>query len=258
MTAHTVGEVMTRDVVQAHRTTPFKEVVRLLDHHRISGLPVVDADDKVLGVLSGSDLVRTQAHRDGTAPSPAVTAGDVMSSPAITVHPEQTVPDAARLMERRHVERLPVVDEEDRLIGIATRRDLLRVFLCADDEIGRQVTEEIIAGVLGLAPDAVRVLVRDGVVTLAGRVELRSQVPEAVYAAWRLEGVVGVVNGLSFRVDDFAAPLASARAGGREPAGGPRVRRLAPAGPTVPAGPGRTDGEEGPSAPPAAPGPAAQ
>ncbi|MFD7467455.1 CBS domain-containing protein, partial [Streptomyces tendae] len=65
MTAHIVGEVMTRDVVHARRTTPFKEVVRLLDHHRISGLPVVDADDKVLGVLSGSDLIRNQAHRDG-------------------------------------------------------------------------------------------------------------------------------------------------------------------------------------------------
>ncbi|WP_420713509.1 CBS domain-containing protein, partial [Streptomyces sp. MBT28] len=110
---------MTRDVVHARRTTPFKEIVRLLDHHRISGLPVVDADDKVLGVLSGSDLVRNQAHRDGPAPPPSVTAGDVMSSPAITVHPEQTVPDAARLMERRGVERLPVVDEADRLIGIA-------------------------------------------------------------------------------------------------------------------------------------------
>ncbi|KAF3469913.1 CBS domain-containing protein [Streptomyces sp. Tu 3180] len=204
---------MTRDVVQARRTTPFKEVVRLLDHHRISGLPVVDADDKVLGVLSGSDLVRTQAYRDGTAPPPAVTAGDVMSSPAITVHPEQTVPDAARLMERRGVERLPVVDEEDRLVGIATRRDLLRVFLRTDDDISRQVTEEVLAAAPGLPAEAVRVSVRDGVVALDGRVELRSQVPELVHAAWRLEGVVGVVNGLGFRVDDCAAPAPPARAG---------------------------------------------
>ncbi|MFF9489522.1 CBS domain-containing protein [Streptomyces sp. NPDC014676] len=213
MTAHTVGEVMTRDVVQAHRTTPFKEVVRLLDHHRISGLPVVDADGKVLGVLSGSDLVRLQAHRDGSAPSPALTAGDVMSSPAITVHPEQTVPDAARLMERRGVERLPVVDEADRLIGIATHRDLLRVFLRADDDIRRQVTGDIVVGALGLPPDAVLVSVRDGVVTLAGRVERRGQVPELLYAAWRLEGVVGVVNRLGFHIDDCAPPSPLARIG---------------------------------------------
>ncbi|MGW6530383.1 CBS domain-containing protein [Streptomyces venezuelae] len=206
MPPRTVGEVMTRDVVQVGPTTPFKEVVRLLDHHRISGLPVVDADDKVLGVLSGSDLVRTQAHRDRAAPPTAVAAGDMMSSPAITVHPEQTVPNAARLMERRDVERLPVVDEADRLIGIATRRDLLRVFLRSDDDIRHQVTEEIVVGELKLPSDAVLVSVRDGVVTLDGQVELRSQIPEIVYATWRLEGVVGVVNGLGFRVDDSAAP----------------------------------------------------
>ncbi|MFJ2961062.1 CBS domain-containing protein [Streptomyces collinus] len=206
MTSHTVGEVMTSDVVQACRTTPFKEVVRLLDHHRISGVPVVDDDDKVLGVVSGTDLVRDQANRAGRDPARAVTAQDLMSVPAITVHPEQSVPDAARLMERRGVERLPVVDEEDRLIGIATRRDLLRVFLRTDDDIRRQVTEKVLVGGLGLPPDAVRVSVRDGVVTLDGRVELRSQVPEAVHSVWRLEGVVGVVNGLTFLDDDCSVP----------------------------------------------------
>ncbi|MGW7571048.1 CBS domain-containing protein [Streptomyces tendae] len=217
MTTHIVGEVMTRDVVHARRTTPFKAVVRLLDHHRIGGLPVIDADDKVLGVLSGSDLIRNQAHRDGPAPPPAVTAGDVtagdvtagdvtagnlMSSPAITMHPEQTVPDAARLMQRRGVERLPVVDEADRLVGIATRRDLLRVFLRADDDIRRQVTEEIVVTAMRLPSDTVRVAARDGVVTLDGRVEARDQVPELVHAVWRLDGVVGVVNSLGFRIDD--------------------------------------------------------
>ncbi|MEV6613124.1 CBS domain-containing protein [Streptomyces sp. NPDC051051] len=215
MTHRTVGEVMTGDVVEARRTTPFKEVVRLLDHHRISGLPVIDDDDKVLGVVSGTDLVRAQARRSGHGLVGAVTAADLMSSPAITVHPEQSVPDAARLMERRGVERLPVVDEEDRLIGIATRRDLLRVFLRTDEDLSRQVSEEVVGRTLGLPPDAVLVSVRDGVVTLDGRVEARSQVPEAVRAAWRLEGVVGVVNALTFRVDDCAAPAASGSPGPR-------------------------------------------
>ena len=100
----------------------------------------------------------------------------------------------ARLMERRGVERLPVVDEEDRLIGIVTRRDLLRVFLRGDDEIRRQVSEEIVAGELGLPPGAVGVSVRDGVVTLAGDAELRGAIARAGFAAWRLDGVVGVVN----------------------------------------------------------------
>ncbi|MCS0604209.1 CBS domain-containing protein [Streptomyces sp. LP11] len=202
MTSRTVGEVMTGDVVRVRATTPFEVVVRLLDRHRIGGLPVVDRDDKVVGVISGTDLVREQAARHHGPPGPDRTARELMTSPAITVHPEQRVPDAARLMERRGVERLPVVDEEDRLIGIATRRDLLRVFLRADGDIRRQVTDEIVTGELGLPADAVLVSVRDGVVTLKGRVELRSDVPLAVHAAWRLDGVIGVVNLLSHRVDD--------------------------------------------------------
>nr|WP_257585815.1 MULTISPECIES: CBS domain-containing protein [unclassified Streptomyces] len=189
----TIGEVMTDDVVTVSETTPSTDVARLLDRHGISGLPVIDRDDKVLGVVSASDLVRERAARwpDGADASPV---REVMSTPAVTVHPEQRVPDAARLMERRGVERLPVVDEEDRLIGIVTRRDLLRVFLRGDDEIRRQVSEEIVAGELGLPPEAVGVFVRDGVVTLAGDAELRGAIARAGFAAWRLDGVVGVVN----------------------------------------------------------------
>ncbi|MFE7901010.1 CBS domain-containing protein [Streptomyces sp. NPDC057424] len=204
---------MTREVVRARRATPFRRVARFLDQHRISGLPVVDNDDKVLGVVSGTDLVRATTNREGRKEPHAVTAQDLMSAPAITVHPEQSVGDAARLMERRGVERLPVVDEEDRLIGIVTRRDLLRIFLRTDDDLRRRVTEDILVSDLRLPSEAVTVSVRDGVVTLDGRVELRSQVPEAVHSVWRLEGVVGVVNGLTFRLDDCAAPSAPGRPG---------------------------------------------
>src|SRR3954470_11572493 len=124
---HIVGDVMTREVVEARRETPLKDLARLLDRHRISGLPVVDHDDKVLGVISETDLVRRQAARSADRPvrrfrvpaldlSPrraaavarAAAAEDLMTSPAITVHPEQRVADAARVMERHGVERLPV------------------------------------------------------------------------------------------------------------------------------------------------------
>ncbi|MFF3736716.1 CBS domain-containing protein [Streptomyces sp. NPDC002566] len=223
MKTRSVGEVMTREVVQARRQTTFKELVRLLNRHRIGGLPVVDADDKVVGVISATDLVRGQAERadraDRAVPrvrlpglrrpvrvleggAPGLVAAELMSSPAVTVHPEQLVPEAARMMERHHIERLPVVDEEDRLIGIATRRDLLRVFLRTDEEIRRQVTDEVVAGALGLSCEAVTVFVRDGVVTLKGRLERRSDIPPAIRSAWRVEGAVGVVNGLTFDVDD--------------------------------------------------------
>ncbi|MEV0414920.1 CBS domain-containing protein [Streptomyces sp. NPDC050448] len=194
METRTVGEVMTREVVCANRQTPLGDVVRLLDRHRIRALPVVDHDDKVVGVVSGADL----AHGAGAA----TTAGELMATPAVTIHPEQRVPDAARLMERQSVDRLPVVDEEDRLIGIATRRDLLRVFRRTDDEIRRQVMEEVLVGALNLPPGAVAVSVRDGMVTLEGRLHRRSDIPLAVRSTWRAEGVVGVVSKLGFDLDD--------------------------------------------------------
>ncbi|UXY31847.1 CBS domain-containing protein [Streptomyces sp. HUAS TT20] len=214
--ARTVGEVMTRDVVQAHRATPFKVVARLLDQHRISGLPVVDHDDKVIGVISESDLIRRQAIRPADGPAQqrhphardrsarrtvAATAGELMSTPAITVHPEQKVADAARVMERHGVERLPVVDEEDRLIGIATRRDLLRVFLRTDEEIRQEVLDDILTA-LSLPSHGVIVSVRDGMVTLEGRLEHRSDIPLTVRSTYRVDGVIGVVNSLTFRLDD--------------------------------------------------------
>ncbi|MDI9883357.1 CBS domain-containing protein [Streptomyces sp. HNM0645] len=220
-----VGEVMTPDVIQACQETPLKDVAQLLARHRISGLPVVDADDKVLGMISATDLVRRQASqarpaqgirswlpalrrkaRVAAAKARAMTAGQLMSTPAITVHPEQRVADAARVMERHRIERLPVVDEEDRLIGIATRRDLLRVFLRTDEEIRQEIIGEVLTHAMRLPPHTVVVSVHDGTATLEGRLERRSDIPVAVQLSWRVDGVVGVMNGLTFRVDDTHPP----------------------------------------------------
>ncbi|MCZ4606578.1 CBS domain-containing protein [Streptomyces sp. Lzd4kr] len=225
MKASTVGEVMTAEVVHARRETSFKDVARLLDKHRISGLPVVDHDDKVLGVISETDLIRRQAAppqpdtgrrfrigplrraaRAAAARARATTAEQLMSTPAITVHPEQRVAEAARTMERHRIERLPVVDEEDRLIGIATRRDLLRVFLRTDDEIRQNVIDEVLTRSMSLPSHTVMVSVTDGMVTLEGRLERRSDIPLVIRMTWRIDGVLGVVNSLTFRIDDTRAP----------------------------------------------------
>ncbi|MFF4507378.1 CBS domain-containing protein [Streptomyces sp. NPDC001401] len=223
--SRSVGEVMTREVVEAHRDTSFKDVARLLDRHRISGLPVVDNDDKVVGVISETDLIRCQAARPAdsrtrtfrkpvlrrsgrraAAVARATTAAELMSTPAVTVHPEQPVADAARVMERHHVDRLPVVDEEDRLIGIATRRDLLRVFLRTDEEIRQDVIDNVLTRAMCLPPHSVIVSVRDGMATMEGQLEHRSDIPLVVQLTWRIDGVVGVVNSLTFRIDDTHPP----------------------------------------------------
>ncbi|WP_406723819.1 CBS domain-containing protein [Streptomyces sp. GD-15H] len=223
MKATRVGAVMTTDVVTAAYGTPFKELVRTLGNHCISGLPVID-DDKVIGVMSETDLMLHQARtsepggtagawkdrlrklsrrvRREAAKSRARTAGDVMSAPAVTVRADATVTEAARLMTEHGIERLPVVDEEDRLVGIVTRRDVLRVFLRTDEDIEHDVRKEVLGNTLWLAPQAVTVTVQDGVVTLTGRLERRSDASVAVGVTGRLDGVVAVVDQLSYRIDD--------------------------------------------------------
>ncbi|MET8978014.1 CBS domain-containing protein [Streptomyces sp. NPDC004539] len=210
-----VGSVMTADVVHAVRDTPFKEVARLLARHRISGLPVVDGDDKVVGVVSETDLLArhtapaasgparlTRVGRRRAGKAGARTAGQLMSEPPVTVHAEDTIAEAARTMAERRVERLPVVDVEDRLVGIVTRGDLLRVFLRPDGEIRAEVVQEVLVRGLLLRPYSVDVFVTDGVVTLQGRLELRSDTEIAVAMTRRVDGVVDVVDGLTSRLDD--------------------------------------------------------
>ncbi|MFJ5833697.1 CBS domain-containing protein [Streptomyces sp. NPDC093089] len=187
-----VGGLMTGQVVSAAPAASFKDVAKLLVEHDITGVPVVDEDDRVLGVVSESDLL---AHRERTV-------RELMTAPAVTVHAEQSVADAARLMVRRGVERLPVIDEEERLVGIVTRRDLLCVFLRPDPEIRRRIREDVLGDVMGLVRDVVDVHVLDGVVTLEGRLRRRSQARMLVGLAERVDGVVAVVDRLSALEDD--------------------------------------------------------
>ncbi|MEV8314732.1 CBS domain-containing protein [Streptomyces sp. NPDC059900] len=217
-----IGSVMTGEVVSARYGTPFKEVAARLSEHRISGLPVIDADDKVVGVISETDLLAREAQagdpyrqprrfrmprmsraaRKGRAKATARTAGQLMSTPPVCVHADNTIAEGARLMARHKVERLPVVDDEDRLVGIVTRRDLLQVFLRADDEIRREVIGEVLVRTLWLGPLAIKVDVYDGVVTLEGQLERRSEVPVALHMTREIDGVVAVVDKLAYRLDD--------------------------------------------------------
>ncbi|MEF9887028.1 CBS domain-containing protein [Streptomyces sp. P9-A4] len=187
-----VGGLMSDDVVSAVPATSFREVAKLLAEHDISGVPVLDDDDHVVGVVSESDLLARHE----------LTARELMTTPAVTVHAEETVADAARLMVRRGVERLPVVDEEERLVGIVTRRDLLCVYLRPDAEIRRRIREDVLTDAMDLPENTVDMHVLDGVVTLEGRVRRRSQALTLVGLAERVDGVVAVMDRLSFHEDD--------------------------------------------------------
>ena len=206
---------MTTAVVTVDRITPYQEIDRLLTRHRISGVPVLKMGRKVVGVVSETDLLaaederRRQARMAGSIgrrwhlrkqPHVRLTAGALMTSPAITIGPDATIPAAARLMNTDHISRLPVVDEDGKLVGIVSRRDLLSVFLRSDAEIAhdaRQVLDE-----LPLA-DAKAVIaeVRHGVVTLTGTMRPEADheqdlMPLALRLIWDIDGVVDVVNRL--------------------------------------------------------------
>jgi CBS domain-containing protein len=220
-----VNDVMTREVVSVGEQTPYREIVDTLAKHRISAVPVVDAFDQVLGVVSESDLLHKVEFSDGAgerrvfegrrrraARSKAAgdMARDLMSVPAVTAMPDTPIAVAARRMESAQVTRLPVVDELGRLAGIVTRGDLLRVFLRGDAEIRRDVLNEALRKVLSVETGTVQVEVHDGVVTIEGRVDRRSAAALAIRVTHAVPGVVDVVDKLDYRFDDTTVPTWSA------------------------------------------------
>lgn len=211
--ARRVSDVMTTSVVTVDRITPYQEIDRLLTERRISGVPVLMMGRHVVGVVTEADLL---AAEDETARQArmagalgrrwrlrrqqhvGLTAGSMMTSPAITIGPDATIPAAARLMNTHHVRRLPVVDEDGKLVGVVSRRDLLSVFLRPDAEIVHDVRQ--VLNELPLAdPKDTIVTVKHGVVTLTGtmRAEPGQDVTAlALRLIWDIDGVVDVVNRL--------------------------------------------------------------
>ena len=189
-----VRDIMTTDVVTVRPDTPHQTVATMLRQHRVSGFPVTGDDGKVVGVMTETDLVALVAgryHRGHRAAEQA-TAGDLMSHPAVTVGPDDPVKTAARLMRKQRLQRLPVVDRDGRLAGIVSRSDVLSVFQRSDEEIRREVTQDVIADGFFTDPGRFTVTVHNGIVTLEGAPG--SAVLGAAIAGQveHLEGVVAV------------------------------------------------------------------
>jgi CBS domain-containing protein len=208
-----VGDVMATSVVTVDRATPYKEIARLLAEHQISGMPVLKMGREVAGVVTEADLLAAESKtarqlRSAGRPRllsrdrrhPAFTAGELMTTPPITIGPNVTVHAAGRLMSTRHVRLLPVVDEDSKLIGVVSRRDLLALFLRPDQDIAadvRQVLDEILLAEPGQAD----VGVRDGIVTLTGTLDPKTGthgdlIPVAVRLMWDVDGVVDIIDQL--------------------------------------------------------------
>ena len=200
----TVGDVMTRAVVAVGREAPFKDVTRNMREWGVSALPVLEADGRVIGVVSEADLLAKEEYREEPPglnepreriarllKSGGLTAGDVMSSPAVSVHEDAQLTEAARIMARKQVKRLPVVDGEGRLTGIVSRSDLLKVFLREDEEIADEIRREVLSLLPG-AGQGLRVDVEKGVATVRGELTDTSLVPVVARLIRSVEGVVVV------------------------------------------------------------------
>jgi CBS domain-containing protein len=226
-----VRDLMTKEVRTVSPDTPLKEVAAILAEHGISGLPVCDEEGRVLGVVSEGDILfKEQGQREGhrgalawlvdgsrdrdAAKAAARTAGEAMTSPAVTVTPERPAAAAARIMLDGGVNRLPVV-RDGILVGIVTRADLVRAFTRTDQTILDEIREEVLRRALWLEPDSVEVAVDRGEVVLAGEIEAKSDVEVLRKLVQRIPGVVSVRSNVLYRVDDLqrlpAGPFAGSR-----------------------------------------------
>ena len=209
-----VKDVMTDEVVAVLRDASFKEMAASLRQYRVSAFPVIDENRRVIGVVSEADLLAREAlgaepsgipaavtgilhHRDLTE-SQGLTAGDLMTHPAVTVRPEDSVEHAARLMYTLQVKRLPVVDAGGYLIGIVSRADLLAVFDRSDARIHAEIVNDVILHEFLVDPALFTVTVTDGVVTVQGSLDSADLGHNLATRIRHLPGVVAVQDELTY------------------------------------------------------------
>jgi CBS-domain-containing membrane protein len=213
-----VKDVMTPNVITVAEDTPFEAIAAALRTHRVSAFPVLDQASQVIGVVSESDLLAKLAlgmQDDAVVPgmitgilrrqqlqkAQAITAAQLMTSPAHTAAPDDTVEQAARIMYLRNVKRLPVVDSGGRLAGIVSRADVLAVYSRTDADIAEEIRTAILATGTPANPGTLDVSVAAGIATIVGKPQTREQGHAAIGRARHVQGVVAVRDRL-----DYPAP----------------------------------------------------
>ncbi|KAF2782176.1 CBS domain-containing protein [Streptomyces coelicoflavus] len=206
MKHQTVRDLMSDAVVRVQRGTPFKEIAHLLLEYDITAVPVVDGENRPVGVVSEADLLQKMwgGEPDGSpehaewsraaaaGKADATDADGLMTSPPLCARESWSVVEAARVMARHRIKRLLVVDEDGRLAGVVSRSDLLRVFLRTDRAIRTEIIEEALVKALGLAPSSVQVDVVHGHVVLSGRLPADVSAPLLEEHCRSVDGVVAV------------------------------------------------------------------
>lgn len=184
-----VRDVMTAPAISVPPTASFNAIVDLMLRQRVSALPVVDDAGDLLGMISEADLITKPAH--GGRRRLAHTASGIMTAPAETAHLDDTVRDVARRMIAKRRKVLPVVDSSRRLVGVVSRRDVLRMFDRPDADLAADVYDAL-AEDQALDGHAIRVTAKDGLVTIEGTVRRPDDVAHARRLAWMVPCVVDV------------------------------------------------------------------
>jgi CBS domain-containing protein len=211
----TVASVLTANVVSVAPATPFRDLVATMAEHGVSALPVVDDHGRPIGVVSEADVLAKQEFHGGLDELPhgdragrerwyraqGRNAAEVMTTPVRCVHADEPVTAAARLLAEAGIRRLFVIDRDSHLVGVVSRRDLLRVYLCGDEELRARTAELLVKA--GFSPDAIEVRITDGVATVDGEVAGRAEGAAALRLVRAVPGVVGVRDDLRYPVDDL-------------------------------------------------------
>ena len=193
----TVSDVMTKDPVTVGSATSFKSCLNLMRIHEVSEIPVVTRDGRLVGIVSEFDLLAKEAQRPvrgrtehTSSKAKAMTVGELMTADVVTTTATAPLATAASLMFECRLKVLPVVDSRNRLVGIVSRLQVLKVFLRSDESIRREVVRDLLnMPVTGRGN--VDVEVKDGVVTIYGADETEGH---SELVGRRVAGVPGVVG----------------------------------------------------------------
>ncbi len=211
-----VGDVMSTEVMTIGVDAPLKEAATVMVKSGVSGLPVVDDDRKVIGIITEADFVTAEANRSwgrqrrrllanflgDATPSDAKTVSDVMTANPHTIDSNSSVTEAARKMTDLRVKRLPVVFPDGTLCGIISRADVMGVFTRPDEALADEILNGIAVDVLQLVPGEVTVEVTDGIAEISGHVPSRADGRMLKELASRVEGVVAVESTVTWTHDD--------------------------------------------------------
>jgi CBS domain-containing protein len=223
MRHYQVRDVMTAEPVTVTPATSVKDVADILVRQRVGAVPVLTVGGKVVGIVTEADLLRKEelqrdpegqhsmhlTYRARRSIATAENAREIMNTHPATVRAGATVAEAARVMDRQQVTCLLVTDENSKLLGMVSPRDLLRVFLRPDQEIRAEIIREVLAGYLGTNPAMVLLDVTDGVVRLTGELERKSMLALIQPAVRAVDGVIDVEAQLGYAIDDTRLPVAA-------------------------------------------------